>query len=56
MDEKDIAEQAYKNGYQVAVKEFAEQLKSHYPHTPSVCATIDKVAEELIRVEQGGKV
>lgn len=30
-----------------AVKEFTERLKEHYPHSPTVCNTIDRVAEEM---------
>ena len=30
MDEKDIAEQAYKNGYKAGVKEFAERVLTRY--------------------------
>jgi hypothetical protein len=30
-----------------AITEFAERLKAHYPHSPSVCNTIDKVAKEM---------
>ena len=29
---------------------FIDSLKSHYPHSPSVCSTIDKVAEEFLKV------
>ena len=27
---------------------FAKRLKNHYPHSPSVCNTIDKVANEML--------
>ena len=37
----------YYIGAKEAVKKFAEILKSHYPHTPSVCVTIDKVAKGI---------
>ena len=33
------------------VKEFVKRLKEHYPHSPSVCNTIDKVAQEMLTEE-----
>lgn len=32
----------------IAIKEYIQRLKTHYPHSQSVCNTIDKVANELI--------
>ena len=34
------------------VKELVKRLKEHYPHSPSVCNTIDKVADELLKEER----
>jgi hypothetical protein len=31
------------------IKEFVKRLKEHYPHSPSVINTIEKVADELIK-------
>lgn len=39
-----------------ALLTFAEKLKSHYPHTPSVCSMIDqelaKALDDLIEIEE----
>lgn len=39
-----------------ALLTFAEKLKSHYPHTPSVCSMIDqelaKVLDDLKEIEE----
>lgn len=34
------------------IKEFTKRLKEHYPHSPSVVRTIDKVAKEMLEEEQ----
>lgn len=37
------------NGLTDTINEFAKRLKEHYPHTPTVCNTIDKVASEMLQ-------
>lgn len=31
------------------VNELVKRLKEHYPHSPTICKTIDKVASEMLR-------
>lgn len=31
-----------------AIKRYVEKLKEHYPYSPSVCNTIDRVAFEIL--------
>lgn len=65
MNENDAIEQAYKNGYEAGVREFAERLKLHSyivsdeSQTGIVCrysvvttSQIDTIAEELIGEEK----
>ena len=57
MNEHDIAEQAYKNGYAKGIKDFAERLKEHkyqssdwsHGEHPFVVeeSDIDELAEEM---------
>lgn len=46
----DIREVGYKDmgGVNMSIVEFANRLKEHYPYSPSVCKTIDKVANEML--------
>ena len=49
MDKQDIAEQAYKNGYKQALKDFAERLKGYltHPFDNSLHSVIDGICEVL---------
>lgn len=47
MDIKDIAEEAYKNGYVKGIKQLAEKLKERFAYDIEKCNTIDKICKEL---------
>ena len=36
------------------VAEFVKRLEEHYPHSPSVCSTIHKVAKEMLEEASRG--
>ena len=60
MDERDAIEQAYKNGYEAGVKEFAKKIKLRFS-TTTMCNSgaifdgVNKIVRELTERKESGK-